>query len=588
MPVSRRSARARTWAGLALLLCALAGVAGSPLLGAVRYVDSILGSDSNDGSPLRPWKTVSYAMTQVVYGDEVRVGPGEYSPATGEPGSFTLRNGVALIGAGMGRTVYSGNGTGPIVTYAQGLDLDCGTRIEGFTFRDAYDFIAYGCSTGPSCIAIRGNEFRSLFNPAGVLGLGTVEGCDMTAEIEDNVFLASVPAQSFLYLTATAPAVGSPGGRVAARVRGNRFSSEDVTRAWVDDAIEISASDDSSATVLLEDNTFRHATFAVVAISERYLAGPARVNVEFLRNRVYGPRINLYADGVAAWPIGGSGIELRMENNILVGLDTALNAGTDDGSAPLVTVTSTNDTIADCDRAAIIGGAQTTLAVRNAVFRPINLTVFDVRQGAAVTVDYSNVDGGWPGPGNIDVDPRFLDLPAQDIGLGAGSPCIDSATSDAAPGDDNIYALRRDETSVADSGAGSMPWFDMGALEFRGDSAGCGIAIPLEVDDVKVSKQGLDAEIRWQVASLALSYRIATGLIRDLIPAAFYPAECLGSVASTTFLDVRAGPPLGNGFWYLIRAETPCGPGTFGNSTRTPDPRDALDAWFPYSERPCP
>ncbi|MHC4065907.1 MAG: choice-of-anchor Q domain-containing protein [Planctomycetota bacterium] len=55
-------------------------------------------------------------------------------------------------------------------------------------------------------------------------------------------------------------------------------------------------------------------------------------------------------------------------------------------------------------------------------------------------VTYSNVSGGWPGEGNIDQDPLFVDADGpddvpgtvdDDLRLGSGSPCINTGDNDA-------------------------------------------------------------------------------------------------------------------------------------------------------------
>jgi len=43
-----------------------------------------------------------------------------------------------------------------------------------------------------------------------------------------------------------------------------------------------------------------------------------------------------------------------------------------------------------------------------------------------VTVTYTNVEGGWPGIGNIDLDPLFIDPERDDYHLHPVSPCIDA------------------------------------------------------------------------------------------------------------------------------------------------------------------
>jgi autotransporter family porin len=49
------------------------------------------------------------------------------------------------------------------------------------------------------------------------------------------------------------------------------------------------------------------------------------------------------------------------------------------------------------------------------------------------TVTYSCVEGGYPGEGNIDANPLFVDPDSDDFSLGAGSPCVDMAHGCAAP-----------------------------------------------------------------------------------------------------------------------------------------------------------
>ncbi|MAE72322.1 MAG: hypothetical protein CME06_17870 [Gemmatimonadetes bacterium] len=44
------------------------------------------------------------------------------------------------------------------------------------------------------------------------------------------------------------------------------------------------------------------------------------------------------------------------------------------------------------------------------------------------TIAYSDVQGGWPGEGNIDADPRFTNIRGYDVLLRPDSPCIDAGT----------------------------------------------------------------------------------------------------------------------------------------------------------------
>jgi parallel beta-helix repeat protein len=54
--------------------------------------------------------------------------------------------------------------------------------------------------------------------------------------------------------------------------------------------------------------------------------------------------------------------------------------------------------------------------------------------GSSAIVTYSNVQGGFPGEGNIDADPLFADASNDDFHLLTGSPCIDAGDPSASVG----------------------------------------------------------------------------------------------------------------------------------------------------------
>ncbi|MBI1852161.1 MAG: hypothetical protein HYR85_17615 [Planctomycetes bacterium] len=98
--------------------------------------------------------------------------------------------------------------------------------------------------------------------------------------------------------------------------------------------------------------------------------------------------------------------------------------------------------------------------------------------GTGLDVRYSDVQGGYPGTGNIQVDPQFLtvDQPAPGSPVNdAGSNALvipdfldvdgDGDTAEPLPLDILDCARRADDPLATDSGSGSAPLVDMGAYE---------------------------------------------------------------------------------------------------------------------------
>jgi hypothetical protein len=86
-------------------------------------------------------------------------------------------------------------------------------------------------------------------------------------------------------------------------------------------------------------------------------------------------------------------------------------------------------------------------------------------------VSYSDVEGGWPGYGNIDADPRLVDPDVDECHLLPGSPCIDAGDNTALPADvtTDLDGNPRfvNVPCVADTGnpPGADAIVDMGAFE---------------------------------------------------------------------------------------------------------------------------
>jgi len=58
-------------------------------------------------------------------------------------------------------------------------------------------------------------------------------------------------------------------------------------------------------------------------------------------------------------------------------------------------------------------------------------SMFVQQHGFTPTVQHSDVEGGWTGPGNFDADPKFVDPGRRDFHLRGDSPCVDAGVTAA-------------------------------------------------------------------------------------------------------------------------------------------------------------
>lgn len=121
------------------------------------------------------------------------------------------------------------------------------------------------------------------------------------------------------------------------------------------------------------------------------------------------------------------------------------------------------------------GGFGTT-EVRNSILWDNEASLSGAQIEGTVTLNHNLVQGINPGigSGTLNQAPRFRNANANDFRLRAGSPCIDAGFNSVLDGSTDALGLTRktDDPGSADTGVGTAPIIDLGAIEFQGDSTG--------------------------------------------------------------------------------------------------------------------
>ena len=190
-----------TRAFILLILIALAIAAcggddsGIPVLNPDFYVNPTIGSDSNVGSYVLPFKTITYAMAMAAAGNVVMAEPGTYDAANGETFPIRIASGVTLVGdelfkgAGPIQTVISGMGnfgageaavvtgegstiagffitTGDVSTFDTGAVFVNATHVKVRNNTLTASYQGLFSDNGPADVRVQGNVIR--YNDIGV------------------------------------------------------------------------------------------------------------------------------------------------------------------------------------------------------------------------------------------------------------------------------------------------------------------------------------------------------------------------------------------------------------------------------------
>ena len=228
--------------------------------------------------------------------------------------------------------------------------------------------------------------------------------------------------------------------------------------------------------------------------SETYYGGgmlvenssPTIINCEIIRNQAQNGGAGLHlsgssnpiisnciiSDNSALYYCGGINVNNDSNPQLVNCIIQGNSCGKDGGGIQCKTnstTTITNCTIANNSASWSGGGIMVKddsfVILSNCIFWDNNPDEIYISSGN-LDITYSDIQGGWPGAGNIDTDPLFVDPGNDDYHLHDYSPCIDRGTNEGAPEQDFEGDRRWDHPGIPNDPS----VYDMGTDEFIGDN----------------------------------------------------------------------------------------------------------------------
>lgn len=375
-------------------------------------VDASTCPGPGTGTVADPFCMIQDAIVASVNGDEIIVAPGTYNELI----NF-LGKGITLRSSGdREATIIDGAGLNDsVVKCVSGEGSD--TVLDGFTITGG---------TGN----LESPRFPNEFVGGGMLNVGS------SPAITDCVFLSNAAARG--------------GGGMY-----NEQGNPTVTRCL----FELNNSGDgggmmnTSSSPTVTDCVFlSNQAGAGGGITNFKTSNPTIVSCMFLRNS-------------AILGQGGGIQNATVSNPLIINCLFARNSATIGGGG-LANTDSTHSTVVNSTftlNTSILGGGVWTRNLGRATLVNCILWANSSQiEGSSVSASFSDIEGGYAGPGNINVDPLFVDGTPEtendNLRLSVNSPCIDAGN--------NTFVL--EPTDLDGNARIANGTVDMGAYEFPG------------------------------------------------------------------------------------------------------------------------
>jgi hypothetical protein len=433
-------------------------LSSAPLSADTLHVDDDACPNPGTGVPADPYCAIQTAIDAAIKGDEILVAPGTYAEIIDFDGkAVTLRSSAGPAVTTIDATTVAEPPAGkPVVRCDSGETPD--TILDGFTITGGTGDTSLGTRGGGIFIKQASPTNRS--NP-------TITNCILSGN--SATFGGGIFCNRSNATISNCVFINNNFGRVVSSSGGGLYC------------------EDSNPTVincLFQENETGFNGHGSGMTNQT--SSPMVINCTFRKNGAEGTGGRMYNEG--RFSSGG----ITSDPIIINCLFTGNTAGDDgggmfnNGSAPTITNCTFSMNTASDEGGGMHNNASEAM-VTNCIFWANSdaggmdeSAQIDTRNGSPI-VNYSDVQGGWTGPGgvgNLNADPLFVDpdgpdnLPGtadDDLPLAAGSPCIDAADNNAVPigvttdlaGEPRFV----DSLITPDTGNGTPPIVDMGAHE---------------------------------------------------------------------------------------------------------------------------
>jgi len=366
--------------------------------------------------PTAEYPTIQAGIDAASLGDTVQVAAGTYYE------NITMKSGVVIQGAGQGISIIDGGGSAHVV-YAN--SVDSAAKLDGFTITNGRSFSGGGMYNYNSSPTITNCTFS-----------GNMTSSSNGGGMYNNNSSPTVTNCTFSGNTATRYGGGMYNYNSSPTITNCTFSGNSAPNYDPDYLGGGGGMNNLNSSPTVTNCTFSgNMAYNIGGGMSNNNSSPIITNSTFSGNTVYlngGGMSNYYSSSPTVTNCTFSG---NTANNIGGGMHNSY---------------SSSPTVTNC----ILWGDSTN-EISNYTSTP--------------SVNYSDIQGGYTGTGNIDADPMFVDEANGDLHLKPLSPCIDAGDNSASAlpatdidGDDR----RIDHPTVPDTGNGTPPIVDMGADEY--------------------------------------------------------------------------------------------------------------------------